>query len=194
MPRVPHCGHQRVRTDARESTVDVASMASQRGDSVDNCRFDNLTRVIAEQADRRTAVKRFAGGLAALAALARAELGSAQDVTIQSGCTLNGDNCRRARECCSKNCRNKECQCAGFGNDCRADAGCCKGSCNNGTCKCISNGSSKSCNVSGDCCSKNCDGGTCRCIARANSCSTSSQCCSGLTCKTVPNHTGTVCA
>ena len=45
-----------------------AFSAKVTGESMDNCRFDNLTRVIAERADRRTAVKRFAGGIAALAA------------------------------------------------------------------------------------------------------------------------------
>ena len=154
---------------------------------MDNCRFDNLTRAIATQADRRTAVKRFAGGIATLAALARVELGLAQDgeVGIESSCTFNGDRCRKDSQCCSQRCRHKECKCADAGDKCRADAGCCKGYCrgSDNTCRCIPNNSGKACKGNGDCCSKNCANGTCKCVKRAELCKTDNQCCSGLKCK-----------
>ena len=158
---------------------------------MDNCRFDNLTREVATRTDRRTAVKAFAGGLAALAALARIELGLAQEgeVGIESNCTLNGNRCREDRECCSLRCRQsngrKRCKCAGSGASCRADAGCCNGYCrgSDNTCRCIPNDNDTPCNTNSDCCSSNCRNNRCRCIERANRCSTTSQCCGGLTCK-----------
>lgn len=153
---------------------------------MDNCRFDNLTRVIATQADRRTAVKRFAGGIAALAALARVELGFAQDgeVGIESSCTFNGDRCRRDSQCCSLRCKKRECKCAATGDRCRADAGCCKGFCGGDSkCRCIPNNSNKACSGDGDCCSRNCVNSVCKCIKRAEACRTDGQCCPGLRCR-----------
>src|SRR3954468_978079 len=132
--------------DDPEATPVVALVTSQQGDSMDDCRFDNLTRVIAEQADRRTAVKRFTGGLAALAALARVELGFAQggDVGIEVNCTPPGHGCKKSNQCCSLNCKKKKkhhggkkkgkCKCVGAGHSCKADIGCCKGVCHGGHC------------------------------------------------------------
>src|SRR5918993_1433001 len=138
---------------------------------MDNCRFDNLTRTIARQANRRTAVKGLAGGIAALATLVRAELGVAQEVGIESNCNFNGDRCKSDRQCCSLKCRRHECKCAAFTEKCKADAGCCKGFCgSDNRCRCIPNNSNKACNKDGDCCSRNCVNTECKCIKRAESC------------------------
>jgi hypothetical protein len=171
----------------RKATMAVAWVASQQGDSMDNCRFDNLTRVIAAQADRRTAVKRFAGGLAALAALARVELGFAQDVEGEIKCLDNGSRCRRSGQCCSLKCRRRRgrkrgrCKCAGSGADCKADIGCCTGVCRSGTCRC--GNTTDFCTNDNDCCSNNCSSGKCLCITKNQRCNSSANCCSGLTCK-----------
>ena len=151
---------------------------------MDNCRFDNLTREIAAHTDRRTAVKRLAGGLAALAALARADLGLAQDVGIESSCTLNGDKCKKDKQCCSLKCKKKKCKCTDIGEKCKADAGCCKGFCgSDNKCRCIPNNSGKACKGDNDCCSKTCVNTVCKCVKRAESCRSDNQCCPGLKCK-----------
>ncbi len=170
---------------------------------MDNCRFDNLTRMVAVQADRRTAVKAFAGGIAALATLARVELGLAQggDVGIESHCELNGARCRRDGQCCSLKCKKRSgsnrgrCKCASRGAGCKAAAGCCTGYCASGTCSCIPNNNNAPCGTNSDCCSSNCEEttSTCKCVPHLEPCRTSSQCCSGRTCKTVQGHSGTVC-
>ena len=63
---------------------------------MDDCRFDNWTRMVAGKSDRRTAVEGLAGGAAALLTLARAELGIAQesDVALEAECRVNGAKCR----------------------------------------------------------------------------------------------------
>ena len=154
---------------------------------MDNCRFDNWTRMVARQENRRTAVKGLAGGIAALATLVRVELGFAQDgeVGIESNCIFNGDRCRRDHQCCSQICKNHNCKCADAGEDCRADAGCCKGFCrgSDNTCRCIPNNSGKACKADGDCCSKNCENDKCKCVKRAELCRNDDQCCPGLKCQ-----------
>jgi hypothetical protein len=173
------------RMDDREGALDVALAAIQQGDSMDNCRFDNLTREIATRADRRTALKALAGGIAALATLVRVELGLAQEVGIQADCTFNGNACRRDSQCCSLNCnRRNRCKCAGAGARCQTDAGCCTGYCRGATptCRCIPNDSPVACQTHGDCCSRNCRNGTCRCIQRGDLCRSSSQCCNESRC------------
>jgi hypothetical protein len=161
---------------------------------MDNCRFDNLTRIVAAQADRRTALKGFAGDLAALATLARVELGFAQEgeVGIEIKCLSNNKKCRRSSQCCSLKCsgarrgkqgkrRRGRCKCVGRGDACRADIGCCTGVCRNGNCAC--GNTNDFCTGNNDCCSNSCVSGQCGCITSNQRCTTSSQCCSGLTCQ-----------
>src|SRR4051812_48219187 len=155
---------------------------------MDNCRFDNLTRMIAAQADRRTAVKALAGTVAAIATVARVELGFAQDeVGIEVDCKPNGERCHTDDDCCSIHCKKKngkkKCKCAGTGADCKADIGCCKGICDNGNKKCRCGNTDEFCNNDNDCCSNDCSGGKCKCISENNRCGISGNCCGSLTCQ-----------
>lgn len=153
---------------------------------MDDCRFDNWTRMVSGQANRRTAVKGFAGGLAALATLARAELGIAQsaDVTLEgNNCKANDDQCRGDNECCSKKCKKKrkarkgKCVCAGAGAGCLRDQGCCSGKCN-GT-QCVCSNKDDICRNDSDCCSKICLNQKCGCVKQGNRCNAGNECCSG---------------
>jgi hypothetical protein len=156
---------------------------------MDNCRFDNLTRVIAVQADRRTAVKALAGTVAALATLARAELGFAQiEVGIEVDCRDNGERCRRDDQCCSLKCKKKNgkkrCKCAGTDSPCKADIGCCQGICDDvdNTCRC--GNTDEFCNNDNDCCSNDCsEERKCKCIKDNERCADSNNCCGTSTCK-----------
>lgn len=152
---------------------------------MDDCRFDNWTRMVSEQTDRRTAVKGLAGGAAALLTLARAQLGLAQeaDVTIEANCKGSDAKCNKDKECCSKKCkkhkkgRKGKCVCAGSGAGCKRDQGCCSGKCKDGKCRCGDKGDI--CKNNGDCCSKICSSGKCGCIKQGDRCNTNDQCCSG---------------
>jgi hypothetical protein len=119
---------------------------------MDDCRFDNWTRMFGARKDRRTALKGLAGTGTALFALARAELGLAQtgDVVIEAACFVPGEECNRDNQCCSDKCSHGECKCVDFGKSCQRDAGCCFGRCTNGECKCV--GNLGSCNDTKDCC------------------------------------------
>jgi hypothetical protein len=132
---------------------------------VDDCRFDNWTRMVAGKSDRRTAVMGLAGGAAALLTLVRAELGIAQEsgVDLEAECQVNGSKCRKDGNCCSLKCQKKgrrgrrrgKCVCAGQGANCKADRGCCSGLCRSGNCDCGDKGDL--CNNDADCCSRRCD-------------------------------------
>jgi hypothetical protein len=160
--------------------------ASHKEGRVDDCRFDNWTRMISGRADRRTAVKGLAGGAAALATLVRAELGLAQDadVALERNCKVTGANCQNNRDCCSKKCRKKgrkkgrpgKCECAGAGQGCKRDAGCCSGKCQGTQCVCGDRGDF--CRKDGDCCSKICRDGNCRCVRQGDRCNQNKECCS----------------
>jgi hypothetical protein len=158
---------------------------------MDNCRFDNWTRKIAAQSDRRTAVKGFAGGIAALATLARVELGLAQegDVGVEVKCRVNGDGCQQPSQCCSLRCKKRRrrdkghCKAALPGQPCQADVGCREGVCRGGVCTCGTK--DDFCTSSDDCCSNNCVSGKCQCIGENNRCNASSECCGSRTCRTV---------
>jgi hypothetical protein len=157
---------------------------------MDNCRFDNWTRIIAAQTDRRTAVKGFAGGIAALATLARVELGFAQDgdVGVEVKCNVNGQQCKNASQCCSLRCKKRRrrdsrgnCKAALAGQPCKADIGCEKGVCRNGACVCGT--TNDFCTTNDDCCSNNCLSGKCKCIGENDRCGSGGNCCGSTTCK-----------
>ena len=150
---------------------------------MDDCRFDNWTRLV----DRRTAAKGVAGGAAAaLLTLTRTQLGIAQgdDVDIQADCRVNDAKCRRDNECCSNKCQVKgrkrkkrgKCVCAGQSAKCQRDRGCCSGVCRSGKCDCGDKGDF--CSNDSDCCSRRCDDGKCRCGKRNDRCDNNRGCCS----------------
>ena len=146
---------------------------------MDDCRFDHWTRMLGALQDRRVAVKEMTAAGAALVALAKAELGFAQEGDVLAeACGLTGDSCRRDSQCCSNDCnrrrrrrngggnrrrrnRDGECRCAGEGRSCTRDAGCCRGRCNsNRECRCITRGNI--CNRAEDCCGNDvCRNGFC---------------------------------
>ena len=145
---------------------------------MDDCRFDNWTRSIAGESTRRSAIKQLAGGGAALLTLARAELGLAQDGTVdlEANCRGNGAKCNKKKDCCSKKCKNGKCRCAGAKAPCKRDKGCCSGVCRSGKCECGDKGDL--CNNNSDCCSKVCRDGKCRCIRGGDRCNDNKECCS----------------
>jgi len=143
---------------------------------MDDCRFDNWTRMLGKLQARRAALKEMAGAGAALFSLAKLDLGlvQAQDVSI-AGCSFTGDKCKKGGDCCSNNCSGKKkkkkkgggggkhkknkkegkCRCQDQGKSCNVDAGCCQGLCNGGVCRCAEK--NERCNKDADCCgSKNC--------------------------------------
>ena len=111
---------------------------------MDECRFDNLTRMMAGLKDRRAALRDMTGAGLALVSLARADLGlAAEDDVLIEGCRLSGEKCDKDHQCCSNDCRgakkkkkkkndkngNKknrrkegECRCKGEGDSCSKDA------------------------------------------------------------------------
>lgn len=147
---------------------------------MDDCRFDNLTRMLGRVRDRRTAIKDVAAASTALISLARADLGlAAEDDVLIEGCRLTGERCKRNNNCCSNKCHRKRrkkkkhrndggnnnrrqkdkkgdgtCQCLGNGKSCSKDAACCKGHCdvNERKCRCVP--ANDRCNKDQDCCSK----------------------------------------
>lgn len=145
---------------------------------MDECRFDNWTRLIAGLRDRRAAIKEMTGAGLALVSLARADLGfAAEDDVLVEGCRLAGDACSRNSQCCSDFCKGRkrkkkkkderggknrrredgECRCVNSGSTCTKDAACCRGFCNlnDNRCRCTPEGAT--CNNNDDCCK-----GTCR--------------------------------
>lgn len=147
---------------------------------MDECRFDNWTRMVAGLRDRRTALKELSGAGLALVSLARADLGfAAEDDVLVEGCRLSGDHCDKKNQCCSGICKKKkqkknknrddgdgrnkrrnksrgECRCLGNGKTCNKDAACCRGFCdrNDRRCRCTPEGDT--CNRNQDCCKGAC--------------------------------------
>jgi hypothetical protein len=158
---------------------------------MDDCRFDNWTRLIARLENRRAVARRLAGAVGTLLLLARTELGFAQgdDGVLDEACRANGGRCRRDVQCCSFNCRRRgggqrnrrnqlgECRCVGEGSRCRRDRGCCAGLCRSGSCDCGETG--EFCTTGNDCCSRLCQNGSCSCTRRNNRCNQNRACCSG---------------
>ena len=145
---------------------------------MDDCRFDNWTRMVSAMRDRRAALKEMASAGLALLALARADLGfAADDDVLIEGCRLTGERCKRNKNCCSSKCHRKrhkkrrkhdqnnnnrkhrrkeregQCQCLSNGKKCSKDAACCKGHCdpNEKKCRCVP--ANDRCNKDADCCS-----------------------------------------
>lgn len=117
-------------------------MGITQEDCVDSNQFDNLSRHIGEQTDRRGMLKTAAGGamaLLGLGALGRAV--GAQDVSAEGGykgqsCNKNS-NCKKGLKCNSKGrCEYKK-SCGGQKNDaCKKTNDCCGGfRCKNKKCK-----------------------------------------------------------
>jgi hypothetical protein len=151
---------------------------------MDECRFDNWTRMLGALRDRRAALKGLTAAAAALVSLARADLGfAAEDDVLVEGCRLSGEKCSKNKNCCSNLCsgrgrkkkrrknrrdedgnrnrrrdrrREGECKCRGNGSNCRKDAACCRGFCdkNDGRCRCVP--SNDTCNKDSDCCRGEC--------------------------------------
>ena len=143
---------------------------------MDECRFDNLTRMMAGLKDRRAALRDMTGAGLALVSLAKADLGlAAEDDVLVEGCRLSGDKCDKNNQCCSGDCRggkkkkkkkdkngkkNKrkqgECKCRSEGSSCSKDSACCRGYCNknDGRCRCIPDNTT--CNKDSDCCRGSC--------------------------------------
>lgn len=117
-------------------------MGITQEDCVDSNQFDNLSRHIGEQTDRRGMLKTAAGGamaLLGLGALGRAV--GAQDVSAEAG--YKGQNCNKNSNCkkglkCGNNgrCEYKK-SCGGQKNDaCKKTNDCCGGfRCKNKKCK-----------------------------------------------------------
>jgi hypothetical protein len=147
---------------------------------MDECRFDNWTRLLAGLRDRRTALRDLTGAGLALVSLARADLGlAADDDVLVEGCRLSGDECDRNSQCCSDICkrskrrrknrrddgnnrrrrdrRRGECRCLGSGKSCNRDAACCRGFCDRSDNRCRCTPQGETCNRDQDCCK-----GTCR--------------------------------
>ena len=72
---------------------------------MDDCRFDNWTRMLGALQDRRAALKEMVAAGVALVALARADLGFAQDDVLIEGCRLSGDPCSRKTSAVPKSVR-----------------------------------------------------------------------------------------
>src|SRR5919107_216666 len=141
---------------------------------MDECRFDNLARMMAGLKDRRAALRDMTGAGLALVSLAKADLGlAAEDDVLVEGCRLSGDKCDKNNQCCSGDCRGGkkkkkkkngkkskrkqgECRCRGEGDSCSKDSACCRGFCNgnDGRCRCIPDNTT--CNRDQDCCRGSC--------------------------------------
>lgn len=116
--------------------------AGNQEEYVDTNQFDNISRQVGEQTDRRGMLKTAAGGTLALlgmGALSRVALG--QDVEAEGGykgqsCNKN-KNCKKGLECSNKGkCQYKK-NCGGKkGDACKKSSNCCSGlKCKNKTCK-----------------------------------------------------------
>jgi hypothetical protein len=148
---------------------------------MNECRFDNWTRMLGALRDRRAAFKELTAAGVALVSLARVDLGLAQedDVAVE-GCRLTNERCKRNNNCCSGKCHRKrhkkkkhkdnndgghnnrrhnkrkgegQCECLGNGKSCSKDAACCKGHCDSNERKCRCVPANDRCNTDNDCCS-----------------------------------------
>lgn len=122
-------------------------------------------------------------------------------------CGGNTSACEQNTDCCSQNCVNGTCQCYSYGTACTSSQQCCSGLCYENACDscapqgyscatlqccsgllcnvvagslcetCLLNGNT--CTSSSQCCSGNCLDGTCEpaCLANGSQCSSPGQCC-----------------
>jgi hypothetical protein len=153
---------------------------------MDDCRFDNWTRMFSGIRDRRTALRDLTAAGAALVSLAGLDLGlvSAEDVQVE-GCRLSGDSCDKDKQCCSGICKGKKKKKKkknrnNNNNNNNNNKG--KRNRDSGECKCLSSGSS--CNRDAACCRGFCDAndGRCRCVGQGGTCNRDQDCCDG-TCR-----------
>lgn len=142
---------------------------------MDECRFDNLTRMMAGLKDRRAALRDMTGAGLALVSLAKADLGlAAEDDVLVEGCRLSGEKCDKDHQCCSGDCKGSKkkkkkdkngkkrkrkegkCRCRSEGSSCNKDSACCRGYCNknDGRCRCVPDNGA--CNRNQDCCKGTC--------------------------------------
>ena len=116
--------------------------AGSQEEQLDTNRFDNMSRQIGEQTNRRGMLKTAAGGTLALlgaGALSRVALG--QDVEAEKGfkgqpCNKN-KNCKRGLSCSNEGRCEYNASCGGKKNDaCKKNRDCCGGfQCSNKKCK-----------------------------------------------------------
>lgn len=109
---------------------------------MDSNRFDNISRMVGEQSDRRSMLKTAAGGalaLAGLGAVGRVALG--QDVSAEGGykdqnCSKDA-NCKKGLICNVDGKCEYQKSCGGKNKDaCKKDKDCCAGfQCNNKKCR-----------------------------------------------------------
>lgn len=152
-------------------------------------RFDATGRWLAAHGSRRATVR--AVTTAALAiGLGRFD----QDEAVAK-CKIDGQKCKKNKECCSKKCKGKACRCRSLGETCNApDFGnpsentCC------GADHCWGNACGqypRCCSLPGNACQSNCDccypgaechGGEC-CLGKGANCwDTVDKCCDGMVC------------
>jgi len=104
-------------------------------------------------------------------------------------CNATGASCPIGNECCNQNCVDGQCECQPTGTACGYYFDdCCSGICTNVVAepgsdyKCQS-GPGGQCTGPTDCTTRDCDGGVCGgCALSQGTCSSTSDCCSGLTC------------
>jgi hypothetical protein len=97
-------------------------------------------------------------------------------------CNAPGASCQGHDDCCDQNCVDGQCQCLPVGSHCEEPfSGCCSGVCgSDGACQNLPGGE---CRLSSDCTTYNCDGGLCgSCSLSQGTCSSTPDCCSGLSC------------
>ena len=152
---------------------------------MDGRRFDEWTRLLTLCSSRRATTGALAGGaLASALGLLGASRAAAHKVGIAATCKNKGDDCDDDDECCSDNCRNGNCKCAGDGDFCDQDRDCCSNDCDNGNCRdddggggdCRNKGDD--CDDDNDCCSNDCRNGNCACAGDGRRCDRDKDCCS----------------
>lgn len=150
---------------------------------MDEARFDDLTRSLAEIASRRWIVRRLASvALGAVLAGLGLEAAAAQEA---ARCHKLGKKCERGDKCCAGKCKHSKCRCTGGmkpckgacipdyeccdDGNCQADETCFKGSCvcRGGTCGGVCCPAGEAC-VGGSCGS--CPAGTQLCAGNIFSC------------------------
>jgi hypothetical protein len=159
---------------------------------MDDCRFDNWTRMLGKLQDRRVALKELAGAGTALFSLLKLDLGlvQAQEVGI-AGCGIPGESCSKDGDCCSDKCSNstkrvcdKKKSSKGKGK--KKGHSKPKKKCRNenvaGVCGCIDRNKNGCDGRDGACCNGRCAGDTCVCVEPKSFCRTDKDCCDDKPC------------
>jgi hypothetical protein len=177
---------------ARSMATAAFCPGRDRGEHMDDCRFDNWTRMLGRLQARRAALKEMAGAGAALFSLAKLDLGlvQAQDVGIAAGgCKVPGASCSRPGDCCANKCSNRSKR------ECSKKKGKkkkkkCKNVNVDGVCGCIDKGNNGCGGRDAACCNGFCDGDTCRCVGASGRCNVKDDCCDGRDCIDDGTNTG----